>query len=255
MLSQRDRQWAVVAPLIAADTSLPLPYAPRSGARRTERALWRAPSSVPLRLGEDVVADGGLDRYPVLEGAVPLAVAAKAFPVFPQRGAAPAPIGRSRTPFGTSHPGVIVLSGMRAGSKETICALAQLSTQRSLLGAPREGGDPWRGVDPAHHVHLKKSSFHRFGQNVAGRSRWDQRPADFAQTAIRGLGPSPQKFSMISNGAMHSCLPLWVNCYVSTAFMRRPECLRSLQKFVRRATGQGANCGHTGPLFDERELG
>jgi hypothetical protein len=52
---------------------------------------------------------------------------------------------------------------MRAGSKETICALAQLSTQRSLLGAAREAGDPWRGADPAHHVHLKKSPIHRFG--------------------------------------------------------------------------------------------
>ena len=82
--SHRGRQWAFVAPLIAADAGLPLPYAPRSGARRTERELWRAPSSVPLRQGEDVVADGGLDRHPVRGGAVPLAVAAKAFPVFPQ---------------------------------------------------------------------------------------------------------------------------------------------------------------------------
>ena len=134
--SHRGRQWAFVAPLIAADAGLPLPYAPRSGARRTERELWRAPSSVPLRQGEDVVADGGLDRHPVRGGAVPLAVAAKAFPVFPQRGAAPAPIGRSRTPFGTSHPGVIVLSGMRAGSKETICALVVIHATVVAGGAP-----------------------------------------------------------------------------------------------------------------------
>jgi len=117
----------------------------------------------PVRVGVRSAAEASLP--------LSLAVAAKAFPLFQQRGAEPAPIGRSRTPSGTSHRGVIVLSGMRAGSKETICALAQLSTQRSLLGAPRDSPVRW--------------------QNVAGRSRWDQGPEDFAQTAIRGLFAAP----------------------------------------------------------------
>jgi hypothetical protein len=94
--------------------------------------------------------------------------------------------------------------------------------------------------------------------------RWKRDPDLLAWLNRRGrlgggLRRSPGVVPAIGNGVAPLTVqlgvcpyrPLWVICYVSTAFMRRPECLRSLQKFVRRVAGQGANCGHPGPLFDE----